>query len=339
MHRSSWTAVAVATGLVCSAAALVAAPAGAADNGDLIVFTRAGDLWTVSPQGGEIRRLTHTDTLFESSPSWSPDGNAVRYVLSKEKGGKGEVWQTDLARNAARISPEGFFIGDVDWSPDGTRITYTRDLPTTKNQVQQDVFVAPADFTGPEQNLSNHPSRDGNPDFSSTGKIAFDSLRAGSSSSVWVADLHADGALHRVPTSDPKDGGSFPAWSPDGSQLVYMEYVNPTPNWGLRIFDGKVERRLTTGGGNEWDAEFSPDGREVVFAHTNGSPKEKFHIRRVEVAESADGAVSKEVTVADDVVSRQPSWRPAAAPTSGTTGSSPSPSPSPCVLTPLLPCG
>jgi tricorn protease len=44
-----------------------------------IVFTYAGDLWIVSREGGDARRLT-SDIGEESSPSFSPDGTMVAFT-------------------------------------------------------------------------------------------------------------------------------------------------------------------------------------------------------------------------------------------------------------------
>lgn len=310
----------LAAALLLSSAVVAAAPAGAADSGDLIVFSRDGDLWTMSvSRGGDAdevaTNITNTAGVFEDSPSWASE-TVIRYVRATERGRDGEVWQIEATgANPKQISPEGLQVDDVAWSSDG-RMTYTRDLPTNpkENQFQQEVFVADADFGNPV-NVSNHPAHDANPAITLDGsKIAFDSTRQGSNSSVWVADVTASPfEVSRVATSDPQDGGRFPAWSPDGNGLVYMEYVNPTANWGLRIVEGGFERRLTTGGGNEWDAEFSPDGTQVVFSHWDGSPKSKFHVRRVVVADSLDQpAQSTALTTGDRSVSRYPSWQPKA---------------------------
>jgi hypothetical protein len=47
-----------------------------ADVTGTLVFSRAGDIWTVS--GRELRRLTDADsTKSDSAPTWSPDGQAA----------------------------------------------------------------------------------------------------------------------------------------------------------------------------------------------------------------------------------------------------------------------
>jgi TolB protein len=52
------------------------------------VSTRAdgkGDLWTVPFDGGEPRRLTTTDALYDYHPSWSPDGRHLAFAAGPDK--------------------------------------------------------------------------------------------------------------------------------------------------------------------------------------------------------------------------------------------------------------
>src|SRR4029078_7846785 len=49
-----------------------------------IVFNYAGDLWSVSRDGGDARRLT-TGTGVETYPSFSPDGWDVAFLGEKHR--------------------------------------------------------------------------------------------------------------------------------------------------------------------------------------------------------------------------------------------------------------
>ena len=48
-------------------------------NGTLIVFSYAGDLWTVDRTGGHASRLT-TGTGIETDPVFSPDGSMIAFT-------------------------------------------------------------------------------------------------------------------------------------------------------------------------------------------------------------------------------------------------------------------
>src|ERR1700723_4058189 len=48
-------------------------------NGNLIVFSYAGDLWTVDRRGGHCSRLT-TGPGIETDPVFSPDGSMIAFT-------------------------------------------------------------------------------------------------------------------------------------------------------------------------------------------------------------------------------------------------------------------
>src|SRR5437870_13045441 len=48
---------------------------------DLIAFEYAGDLWTVSRNGGQARRLTSTPGV-ENDPYFSPDGSQIAFTAA-----------------------------------------------------------------------------------------------------------------------------------------------------------------------------------------------------------------------------------------------------------------
>jgi tricorn protease len=48
-------------------------------NGSQIVFVYAGDLWTVSREGGDAKRLT-TGVGTETNPIFSPDGTMIAFT-------------------------------------------------------------------------------------------------------------------------------------------------------------------------------------------------------------------------------------------------------------------
>src|SRR5437763_16419715 len=48
---------------------------------DLVAFAYAGDLWAVSRNGGQARRLTSTPGV-ESNPYFSPDGSQIAFTAT-----------------------------------------------------------------------------------------------------------------------------------------------------------------------------------------------------------------------------------------------------------------
>lgn len=91
-----------------------------APDGETIVFSALGDLWTMRI-GDAPQRLTD-DAFVEVDPGWSPDGSRLAYAT--DRGGSTNIWIRDLATGEERpFTTDG---GSMPaWSPDGTEIAYS----------------------------------------------------------------------------------------------------------------------------------------------------------------------------------------------------------------------
>ncbi|MCG8708457.1 DUF3748 domain-containing protein [Brenneria sp. 4F2] len=83
-------------------------------------------LWTVSPNGGEPRQVTHTESGIQSAFSWHPQGRTLAFVCDNsimlcDAGSGNLVRQT--ARTVNAPSPDA-----VVFSPDGRYIAYMREI-------------------------------------------------------------------------------------------------------------------------------------------------------------------------------------------------------------------
>ena len=91
-------------------------------HGDNIVFTYAGDLWTVSAQGGQARRLTGS-VGFQSAPKFSPDGATIAF--SGNYDGNFDVYTIPAGGGEpVRLTwhPGGDTV--IDWQPDGQSVRF-----------------------------------------------------------------------------------------------------------------------------------------------------------------------------------------------------------------------
>jgi tricorn protease len=96
-----------------------------APNGNRLVFSARGDLFTLPAEHGNTRNLTQTSNADEDHPSWSPDGKTIAYTtdISGEQ---------QLAIRSAEGGPEkilthfqnGYFYGPR-WSPNGDRLAFS----------------------------------------------------------------------------------------------------------------------------------------------------------------------------------------------------------------------
>jgi len=100
-------------------------------------------LWTVSPNGGESRQLTHNAADLASAFSWSPDGRGLVHVMdtsvcvtSLKSGTTTRLTPPCPAPLAPR--PEACVI-----SPDGAHIAYVKPV-RGDNKIVNQVFICPA---------------------------------------------------------------------------------------------------------------------------------------------------------------------------------------------------
>ncbi|MFN2468164.1 MAG: hypothetical protein ABR521_08575 [Gaiellaceae bacterium] len=225
------------------------------DPGDPEIFTMRGD-------GSDVRRVTDND-LFDNAPAWSADGRRLAFVRDTFEGdSRPQVVVSDAGGGAQRVVARGT---DPAWSPDGALLAFSR---------YGSLYLIGADGRNERLLLGKDGVLEATqPAWSPDGtKIAFSrgGIRAEEDPSD-VYTIRPDGEeLTRL--SFPNETGrcSFsPAWSPDGAEVAYVSattcYLDKS---GVTIYATSlagVTRRVTSGG-NDYDPEYSPDGKRLLFS-------------------------------------------------------------------------
>ncbi len=244
------------------------ATAAAPQNGR-IAFARDSphQIFTMASDGTDITGLT-LSKMANWAPSWSPDGAQIAFVREQRNfaGTKLMVMAADGSVQATVFESRTNIL-DPDWFPDAAHIVVCLEVG---GKAVFRLFVAAVDGStrtqvGPDGAFEPAVSPDGS-------KIAFAQFTwdHGSLWNIWV--MNADGSGLTQITTDGRS--SAPAWSPDGSQIVFLRRVkSPSDPWRQTdVFamnaDGSNRTRLTKTRRWEYAPTWSPDGTLIVFEQT-----------------------------------------------------------------------
>lgn len=157
----------------------------------------------------------------------------------------------------------GSYIGvRPSFSPDGKTIVYS--TPVTGNG---DIYSISTDGSNPT-NLSRNNSYDGDPTWSSDGKIiAFIRETKGKYSHIWRMDSNGK---NQKQLTFGKWYDETPSFSPDGTQIVFcrrdtVKGANTAELYTVSLKEKKL-KRLTSNNEADWEPFFSKDGKMIVYS-------------------------------------------------------------------------
>jgi dipeptidyl aminopeptidase/acylaminoacyl peptidase len=178
------------------------------------------------------------------------------------------LWVFDLDKKQEKRLTEGdFTVSDPQWSPDGTRITYTtRPTPRADDGALSDVWMITV-ASGEKKRIASEPGSADSARWSPDGKwIAFDNTSdrgPGPSTSVlYLASV--DGGAPKAVTAKFDLSVGTPVWSSDGKTIYFStNTLEAIEVYSADIATGAV-RQLTKRGGSTGVTEISRDGKTLV---------------------------------------------------------------------------
>lgn len=269
MRRFLWLSLAVlATGVSAAPIKRATHPALSPD-GSRLVFSWQNDLWIVSSQGGEARRLT-VHPANDATPRWFPDGSRIAFTSNRF--GSNDVYTirpdgSDLRRLTFDSANEVLF----GVTPDGKWV-----MGHTNAWGRANVFAA---STGGSDlvRLTGHPlEMQYYPTMSSDGKrVAY--VMGGSAGNwrnarengtdtgeIWIADMAAPLSNNRNLTRD-EHNDQFPMFGADGT-ITWVSNRSGWPNLWRMTSGGANARQLTqhTNGTVRWP-NMSANGQFIAY--------------------------------------------------------------------------
>ena len=119
--RRLMLAVAVISALMATVLATPASASYAGRDGKL-AFVRHKQIYTVSPSGGAVKKLTRSGKNLR--PKWSPNGKRIAYI-HRSAAGKRDVWvMSATGANKTRVTRLGNVTAAATWSPDGKTLAF-----------------------------------------------------------------------------------------------------------------------------------------------------------------------------------------------------------------------
>lgn len=210
------------------------------------------DLFSVRLDGQQMQRLTNTPG-YDAEATVSPDGKTI--VWTSMRDGDLDIYAMNLdGTHVRRLTDELGYDGGAFFSPDSKRIVYRAEHPRQPDEVERyksllaqglvepgrlEIFLMNADGAGKRQVTHNGASNFA-PFFHPNGKqIIFSSnvetRDEGGRPSFHLYLVNEDGSgLERVTFEDSFN--SFPMFSPDGQQLVWVSDRRATAPGEFNIF-------------------------------------------------------------------------------------------------------
>jgi len=248
-------------------------------DGSRIVYERDGVIWTAAVDGSAARRVDGVQQRFyevADGPAFSPDGRSIAYFLP-ESGPLGDLWVIGADGGAPRrITSDLAEGGWPVWTNDGRSIVFSSARAGSRT-----LWQVGADGGTPVP-LTTGAGEDDQPDIAADGRhLAYSNTR-----SYWelrIRDLATNRERALVNRPIPI---LLPMFSPDGTRILFFGYAD----YAVAIFtvrsDGGDLRQLTSGREVNHEPRWGADGTSIYFFQTR--PTQTF--RRI----SADGGVSTE---------------------------------------------
>jgi len=194
------------------------------------------------------------------------------------------LWVYDIdKKDEKRLTQGAWTVSDPQWSPDGTRITYTtRPTPRADDGALSDVWVVTV-ASGEKQKIAGDPAAADNARWSPDGKwIAFTGTpdRDPGPSTSFLCLYPADGGTPKQVTSKFDLSVGTPVWSRDGKTIYFStNTLEAIELYSADVASGGV-KQLTSRGSATGITEISKDGKTIVGTLSSpGQPTELYVTR------------------------------------------------------------
>jgi len=231
---------------------------------DMEQNTGNSDIWLVSIEGGEPRKLTNSPKS-DDHPRWSPDGSKIAFISTRD--GKPQIYVISVTGGEARkVSDVPTGVSDFIWSPDGRYFAFTsRVYPEARDIEESAKWDEEKAKSKVKARIIDH--------------LLFrywNHWLEDKRSHVFVMPSEGGRCWDVTPgdyDTPPIDLGSRHdfTFSPDGREIAFVRNTDPvvaiSTNNDIFIVpvEGGEPKRITENKGNDNSPVYSPDGRYIAY--------------------------------------------------------------------------
>jgi Tol biopolymer transport system component len=246
-----------------------------------IAFVFGPDIYTMNPDGSNVRQLTHLANDNSASwKSWSADGKQIVFCEFPAPDFNGQLWIMDAdGKNQHLLLAEtGITEVPPSFSPDGRTIVFSRGydfLPDSGRPLIVQLYSISTDGTRLTQ-ITRHTTlgvHDFGPKFSPDGRTLV--LQIDEAGGIFDAIYSLEVDEHEAPEqiTPAAISGRRPDISPDGKTIAFQTHCCNPQNETIAVINtrGTGMRELTRNGDNydagphDLNPSWSPEGDRIVF--------------------------------------------------------------------------
>jgi len=199
-------------------------------DGNSITFSYKGDIWVVSSNGGRARQLT-SNTAYDYSPIWSPDGKEIAFASDRH--GNFDIYTVAAeGGNPKRLTTHSASETPWSYTPDGKKIVFSAKIQDPASSVlfpkstMTELYAVSREGGRAEQLLAT-PAEEVS-FLGSDKKFVYQDKKGGEN--IWRKHhtssitrdiwLYNNGKHTKLTTFEGED--RYPCVSPDGSTIYYL---------------------------------------------------------------------------------------------------------------------